>query len=70
VGMGLSERVTIQVSREVWEYLHSQKGPGDSFDDVLRRLLFGEKAVEVPEPSPGTETREEEGEKKGVKRSD
>lgn len=29
----------IAVSDTVWSYLNSRKGPGDSFDDVLRREL-------------------------------
>jgi len=31
---------TIQISRETWAELNSEKeNPGDSFDDVIRRLL-------------------------------
>ena len=29
---------TIQVSRETWRRLNSEKDPGESFDDVLTRL--------------------------------
>jgi len=30
---------TIKVSRDTWKELNREKEPGDSFDDVLRRLL-------------------------------
>lgn len=31
---------TIEVQRETWKELNARKeGPGDSFDDVIRRLL-------------------------------
>jgi negative regulator of replication initiation len=47
---------TVEVSEEVWRHLNSLKGPGDSFDDVLRRELdIGDSA----DPSSGAEPRGE-----------
>ena len=34
---------TVEVKEETWKELHSRKGIGDSFDDVIRRLLEGER---------------------------
>jgi negative regulator of replication initiation len=49
---------TVEVSEEVWRYLNSLKGPGDSFDDVLRRELdIGDSG----DPSFGAEPRGERG---------
>ena len=31
--------VNIRIKRDTWRRLHNRKGPGDSFDDVIRRLL-------------------------------
>ncbi len=33
------ETTTIQVSEETWKQLNRQKGPGDTFDDVIQELL-------------------------------
>ena len=30
---------TIMVKKDLWKFLNSQKEPGESMDDVLRRLL-------------------------------
>lgn len=38
----------IRVSEETWTRLNRRKGPGDSFDDVLRELL--EEETREPEP--------------------
>lgn len=35
----MSESTTIQINKETWRRLNSQKDPGDSFDDVIERLL-------------------------------
>jgi len=43
---------SIAISDEVWEELHQQKKRGESFDDVLRRVLGIEDAE--PEPDPTT----------------
>ncbi|PSQ19576.1 hypothetical protein BRD00_01560 [Halobacteriales archaeon QS_8_69_26] len=36
-----SDITTIQVSSDTWRELNSRKEPGDSFDDVIQRLLEG-----------------------------
>lgn len=36
------EITTIQVTDEIWRELHLRKTPGDSFDDVISRLLAEE----------------------------
>jgi len=33
------ETTLIQVTVETWEELNKRKRPGDSFDDVIRRLI-------------------------------
>lgn len=30
---------SIRVRKDTWHALHSEKEPGDTFDDVLRRVL-------------------------------
>lgn len=48
--MGLSETpnmtgetTTIEIKRETWQRLNQKKkGPGDSFDEVIQRLLADE----------------------------
>ncbi|WP_238398280.1 MULTISPECIES: antitoxin VapB family protein [Halorussus] len=36
----MSDDVTsIQVSTETWQELNGRKAPGDTFDDVIQRLL-------------------------------
>jgi len=37
----------IRVSEETWTRLNRRKGPGDSFDDVLRELLEEEETREA-----------------------
>jgi predicted CopG family antitoxin len=37
--MSSDDRVGVRVSPETWKRLNEQKQPGDSFDDVLVRLL-------------------------------
>lgn len=40
----MSDDVTsIQVRNETWQELNSRKQPGDTFDDVIQRLLDGEE---------------------------
>lgn len=41
----------IRVSEETWTKLNRRKGPGDSFDDVLRALLE-EEQEETREAEP------------------
>ncbi len=31
--------IQIQISDEVWAYLNQNKAPGETFEEVLRRLL-------------------------------
>jgi len=33
------EQTRVRVSKQTWQRLNAQKEPGDSFDDVLDRLL-------------------------------
>ena len=33
------DRTSIQISRETWRDLNQRKEPGDSFDDVIQRVL-------------------------------
>jgi predicted CopG family antitoxin len=33
------ERVTVKLTTEVWVILNGLKQPGETFDDVIRRLL-------------------------------
>lgn len=40
--MAQSEHVTINVQPETWRELNRRKDVGDSFDDVVVRLLNGE----------------------------
>lgn len=37
------DSTTIQISEETWTDLNQRKEPGDTFDDVIRRLLEGEQ---------------------------
>jgi len=41
---------TIQISRETWARLNSEKeNPGDSFDDVIQRLLAEDESASESE---------------------
>jgi hypothetical protein len=42
----MGKTTTIQISRENWQGLNSRKRPGDSFDDVISRLLEGGDGIE------------------------
>jgi predicted CopG family antitoxin len=37
--MGEDDTTTVKLKRDTWKELNSKKEPGDSFDDVIRRLL-------------------------------
>jgi predicted CopG family antitoxin len=37
--MADGDDVNIRIKRETWRELHNRKTPGDSFDDVIRRVL-------------------------------
>lgn len=36
-------KTTIKVKKETWKRLNRQKEPGDTFDDVIERLLANER---------------------------
>lgn len=36
------DRTTIKVSESTWKRLNAKKSPGDTFEDVLQRLLDDE----------------------------
>jgi len=38
----------IRVSEDNWERLNARKRPGDSFDDVIERLLDADDEVVIP----------------------
>jgi len=35
----MSEKTTILISKELWKRLHNRKQCGDSFEDVINKLL-------------------------------
>lgn len=41
----MASDTTITVSRDTWEKLHRRKAPGDSFDDVVSRLIKSEESA-------------------------
>lgn len=36
------DTTTVQVDNETWKELNTRKEPGETFDDVIRRLLESE----------------------------
>lgn len=45
---GMSDTTTIEIRRETWQELNRRKrGPGDTFDDVVSRLLAAANDEEV-----------------------
>lgn len=42
------EETRVRVSKETWRRLNARKEPGDSFDDVLDRLLARHDDAVVP----------------------
>lgn len=42
----MTETTTIEISRSNWQKLNARKEPGDSFNDVVGRLLEGESGRE------------------------
>jgi predicted CopG family antitoxin len=38
----MTRRVNIQIKEKTWETLHHMKNLGDTFDDVIQRLIRGE----------------------------
>lgn len=43
------EETRVRVSKKTWRRLNARKEPGDSFDDVLDRLLARHDDAVVPE---------------------
>jgi predicted CopG family antitoxin len=43
------EETRVRVSKETWRRLNARKEPGDSFDDVLDRLLARNDDAVVPD---------------------
>lgn len=53
--MGREAENHIRVTDETWQELNARKRPGDSFDDVLQRLINdydGEEGTEDSEGNP------------------
>lgn len=48
------DSVNIRIKRDTWKRLNSRKGPGDSFDDVISRLLDSDEANEGNSSRPAT----------------
>lgn len=49
----MGDITTIQITAETWRQLNAQKEPGDTFDDVIRRLLSdGTAEEETPREEP------------------
>lgn len=46
--------VNIRIKQDTWKRLHNRKGPGDSFDRVIRDLL--NQVEEADEGNPKTAT--------------
>lgn len=42
----MTDTTTVTVSRDTWKDLYDRKDPGDTFDDVIRRLMDSEARVE------------------------
>lgn len=38
-GWSMSDTTTIQITEETWRELNMRKNPGETFDDVIQRLL-------------------------------
>lgn len=55
----MSRDVTsIEIKKSTWKELNQQKEPGDSFDDVIQRLLHAREEPEE-EPDGGVEVQPE-----------
>ena len=50
--------VTVEVDEQVWTYLMTQKRPGDSHNDVLRRELGLDDSPPLEQPEPADSARE------------
>jgi len=56
--MAREEVTSIEVKKSTWKTLNQQKEPGDSFDDVVQRLLARPEPGEVPQEPPETDADE------------
>lgn len=55
----MSRDVTsIEIKKSTWKELNQQKEPGDSFDDVIQRLLARPEESEPAEPDDSDDTEE------------
>lgn len=52
----MPESTTIRVTHDTWRELHQRKGPGDSMNDVIQRLLADEDNS-TPTPTPESPER-------------
>ena len=50
------DTVNIRIKRDTWQHLHNRKGPGDSFDDVIRDLIDQVEEVEEGNRTPMPQT--------------
>jgi predicted CopG family antitoxin len=57
----MADITTIQIRAETWRELNQQKEPGDTFDDVIQRLLHGGGEDGDPEPRREDTNAREEG---------
>lgn len=54
--MAREEVTSIEVKKSTWKELNQRKEPGDSFDDVIQRLLHGcEDTEEEPDGGVGVQ---------------
>lgn len=52
--MGREADTHIRVTEETWKRLNQRKGPGDSFDDVITRLLDESDGEQSGKRNPAT----------------
>ena len=57
--MAREEVTSIEVKKSTWKTLNGLKEPGDSFDDVVQRLLARPEEPVVTEPEPEEEPPED-----------
>lgn len=58
----MAETTTIEIKKETWRRLNSRKYPGDTFDDVVDRVLDELEAYEEGTATPSPETTGERAE--------
>lgn len=49
----MAETTTIEITKSRWKELNGRKEPGDSFDDVIRRLLEEDQGDDVDAQKAG-----------------